>query len=415
MPEAPPKNIKEEYGREFEEMCKSPSSSERYDDDLTAIEISENTDNNTPKTRIDETLFNSVVGDGTRFNQPGYIDTVLDDIINNIFADTDAVEKTSRNCSEPILFSCRGKKHETTLARPFTVTAKTISISMINDDDRTEEYEVDQLDFICLNTPLFGNKAVEPTPELVETFSGLSGQFHVLPGAADARGICCVDHFLDRRFRFLFIPLSNIKNRCLLKPIGEILLDHNLIDRDILLRALARQKKMRKMKFGQILEKKARLQPGTVEKILNKSVGRELIGQMMVRAGMITEKEVEETLRLQKSLRNKKVGDILLKEGVISEDELYATLAEKFRRSFVNLYDVFICKKTGNFLPCDLIKKLRILPLSKVGNRLLLATSHPEISKVTDILHRKLKCPLEIFVTTESQIKSAITRKCEEK
>jgi hypothetical protein len=406
-----PKNIKEEYRREFEEICRTPSCSERYDDDLTSLDDQDDLFSSNPDdTSIDESLFNTVIGDGTLFNQPGEIDTSLDDILNG---DTSTYQAGTipQNYSEPVLFSLHGEQVEGNLTRPFTPELENISLHPVDGNGRTE-YSIRKLDYICLNSPESISADTVTAPEIVKTFCGRSEKVNVPVGQESSNGIFCLDHAIDSRFKYLFIPADNIRTRCYTKPIGEILLDHRMINKMTLIKALEQQKKMRKIKFGQILEKKARLKPGTVERVLRQAAGKQLTGQLLVKAGLISEKQVEETLKLQKGLRNKKVGDILVKQGEISEDDFYTVLAEKFRKSFVNLYDVFFCKETGKIIPCELIKKLKILPLSIVNGRLLLVTSHPEISQVSDILHQTLECPFELFVSTASQLKSAILEKC---
>jgi hypothetical protein len=415
-----PKNMREELGEAYDEMVRSPSSDEAFDDDLSSLGIIEKTDappGPIASGPVDESIFNDVMGENAVLNV-GEIEDILADIMDEP-AVVPAADIDLDAFAAPVLLCIGGREIEARLAQPFCPSITRIMLHPAQSCPQTV-YDFHQLNYIRLiDKPEQLAQSDKTVTEVVKTFCGRSVTVEVPVHQDFENGVFCLSCEKDQRFQYLFFPHSNIKLRYLTKPIGEILLESRLISRPVLEEILIQQKKMRSIKFGKILEKRAKLKPGTVDRVLQEAwkkipsemEGKILTGQILIKAGVATEKLVEETVRLQKSFRNRKVGDLLVKHGHIREDDLYSVLAEKFRKPFINLDNAFFCKEAGAKLPRQLVLKLMVVPLSMVEGRLLIATSRPELTQIIDLLKKHLTCPFDLAVAPYSQLKSVIIRK----
>lgn len=413
-----PKNIREELGDAYDEMLKSSSSESTFDEDLSSLGYREKLDGPAGPLAdgpVDESVFNEVMGEDAVLNV-GEIEDILVEILG---APAPAVGVDLDSFAAPVLLSIGGREIEAQLAQPFCPTTSRIILHQAPSCPRTI-YDFSEVNYIRLiDKPDILSECDKTITEVVQTFCGRFDQVEVPVNQDFDNGIFCLSCDENERFRYLFFPNTSIKLRYQTKPIGEILLDSKLITRSILEQTLIQQKKMRSIKFGQILEKRAKLQPGTVERILREAwkkipasmSGKILTGHILVKAGIASEQLVEETVKIQKGFRNKKVGDLLLKNGHISEDDLYCALAEKFRKPFVNIHDSLVSPEVGDLVPRQLVIKLMVLPLSLVNGRLLLATSRPELGQVVELLRKHLKCPFDLSVAPYSQLKSIIIKK----
>ncbi len=415
-----PKNMREELGDAYEEMVRSPSSNDAFDDDLSSLGIIEKSDgphDPIASGPVDESIFNDVMGENAALNV-GEIEDILAGIMDEP-AGVPAAEIDLDIFAAPVLLCIGGREIEAHLAQPFCPSSTRIILHPARNCPQTV-YDFNQVNYIRLiDKPEQLARSNKTVTEVLKTFCGRSVTVEVPVNQDFENGIFCLSSEKDQRFQYLFFPHTNIKLRYLTKPIGEILLESKLISRSVLEEILIQQKKMRSIKFGKILEKRANLKPGTVDRVLHEAwkkipgemEGKILTGQILVKTGLASEQLIEETLKIQKSFRNKKVGDLLLKKGYISEDDFYSVLAEKFRKPFINLDNALFSKEAAAKLPRQLILKLMVVPLSMVEGRLLIATCRPELPQIGDLLRKYLKCPFDLSVAPFSQLKSVIIRK----
>lgn len=397
------------------------ASHEAYDDDLTSL-VSRDAEGQRHEIAagpaiaepIDESFFEEVMGGISTTKRLDEIDFFLDELL----AAPDFIPATELEFSEPILLGLGRRRIEATLAEPFCPSQPTIILHAADNCPQTK-YDLQELDYLGLvgkpeQLAAISHKTVT---EKLETFGGRCEQVEVPTGQDFESGIFSISSAQDCRYQYLFFPINNIRIRYQTKLIGEILLEMKLVSKADLENVLAKQKNIRSLRSGQILEKVARLPAGTVDKVLatawleDPTSVEKRVGKILVESGIVTQEQVEESLKIQKEFRNRKIGAMLIEAGHISEDQAYSALADKFRKPFVNLAVTSTSDEASQILPRELILKLMVLPLSIINGRLLLATAHPELPQIADHLRKHLSCPFELTVASPSQLKSALIKR----
>jgi hypothetical protein len=230
-------------------------------------------------------------------------------------------------------------------------------------------------------------------------------------------GVFCHSCTKASRFQYFFFLNNSIKLRYRTNRIGEILLESELISKSVLEEALTKQKNLRDLKIGPIVAKLANLHPKKIEQVLHKAwrnhTGNKRIfaGDILVKSGIVTRKQVEKAHNIQAKLRKKKIGEMLIESGCVSEDKVYSALAEKFRKPYIDLKTIEPSEDAKSHLPRNLVLELMILPLSIDNGHLVLATSRPEMTQAVDVLRSQLECPFDLTVAAPSQLKAAIIKK----
>ena len=196
----------------------------------------------------------------------------------------------------------------------------------------------------------------------------------------------------DTKFKYTLLPLVNIRKRFQRRHLGQILIDKQLItDRD-LKNALAEHNELKKIKLGKVLIEQANLLQSAVENEIQKAyaetTGSYKVGEILLNAGLVDEEQVEQALAHQKKLHNRKLGNFLIEKGVLQEKDVYMALAEKFRIPFADLRQQKGSKKALSLLPAELIKKLKVLPLSVDGDTLIVATMLPDPNPICETILR---------------------------
>ena len=100
------------------------------------------------------------------------------------------------------------------------------------------------------------------------------------------------------------------------------------------------------------------------------------LGDLLVAAGAITEKQLGEGLKLQKELKER-LGTALIKGGIITEDELIEALQMQLGVEFVDLTKITIPTELAQVLPKNIAKQYGVVPVKLVKDELYLAMSDP--------------------------------------
>jgi type II secretory ATPase GspE/PulE/Tfp pilus assembly ATPase PilB-like protein len=95
---------------------------------------------------------------------------------------------------------------------------------------------------------------------------------------------------------------------------------------------------------------------------------------------------------------------------LVSEDQILSALSTKFGMGFVSLEDITPHQKALCALPGGLIRKLHIFPIKYTDDRLVVATSNPTDSSISNLIRFSTNQKLELVVATSNDIAAAIKR-----
>jgi len=104
------------------------------------------------------------------------------------------------------------------------------------------------------------------------------------------------------------------------------------------------------------------------------------IGQILIRAGHITDKHLEQALTEQQKYKGK-VGQILLRQGIIDEDTLLNALASQTGTLGINIFKHKVDSNVINLVTKDVVLRYKILPIEFINDngvkKLLIAMCDP--------------------------------------
>ena len=109
----------------------------------------------------------------------------------------------------------------------------------------------------------------------------------------------------------------------------------------------------------------------------NKKKGGYLrLGDLLINAGLITNEQLEEGLRLQKGT-GKRLGTVLQESGFISESELIEALQMQLGIEFVDLAKVNIPTELVQLVPKSIAKQYQVVPVRMARDELHIAMADP--------------------------------------
>jgi len=133
------------------------------------------------------------------------------------------------------------------------------------------------------------------------------------------------------------------------------------------------------------------------------------LGQLLVRAGLIND------IQLQKALDEQKVtgsllGTNLVKLGFIEEDAFLGFLSKQYRVPTIDLSNIKIEPEILDLVPFDVIQKHQVLPVSRTGRILVLAMTDPSNVFAIDDVKFLTGYKIDVVIASEDAIKSAIAK-----
>ena len=131
------------------------------------------------------------------------------------------------------------------------------------------------------------------------------------------------------------------------------------------------------------------------------------IGQILVSSGAITEDQLRQAIAQQKRSGGR-LGAHLIKMGAITEEKLASFLSKQYGVPSINLDEYKIDPSVLKLIPSDLARKYIILPVSRVGATLTVATSDPSNVFAIDDIKFMTGYNVEVVIATESSLAEAI-------
>ena len=162
-------------------------------------------------------------------------------------------------------------------------------------------------------------------------------------------------------------------------PLGHILITQKIVTRDQLLSVLERHR--RSSKLGDILLK-----------------SRE-INRTQLEAALAEQRRTQQPL-----------GEVLLRLGSISEERLRVALCRQLHIRFFNLDTIILDPTLRNLVSEKFAMKHRTVPVSRIGNLLVLAMDDPTQSRLVDDLESTTGLKIEVITSTSDHITRALER-----
>jgi type IV pilus assembly protein PilB len=133
------------------------------------------------------------------------------------------------------------------------------------------------------------------------------------------------------------------------------------------------------------------------------------LGDMLVKAGLITREQLEKALQQQQS-GGGRVGTNLVKLGFIGEDDITSFLSRQYGVPSINLSHFDIDPNVIKLIPSEIAQKHQVIPINRTGNVLTVAMSDPSNIFAIDDIKFMTGYKVEPVVAAETAIKNAINK-----
>jgi type IV pilus assembly protein PilB len=134
---------------------------------------------------------------------------------------------------------------------------------------------------------------------------------------------------------------------------------------------------------------------------------RKPIGQILKDEGKITEEQLNKALEIQKS-SGELLGYILVRMGIVSEKDVLEAYSQQIDVPYVDLEEVNIDLDAVRLVPRHIAQRHNLIPFKKYEDRLVVAMENPLNVFAIDELHMITGLRIECNIASKSQIEAAI-------
>ncbi len=139
------------------------------------------------------------------------------------------------------------------------------------------------------------------------------------------------------------------------------------------------------------------------------SIGTARLGELLVKANLITEEQLRRALQEQETSGGK-LGTNLVKLGYVTEDDITSFLSKQYGVPSINLSEFEIDQDVISLIPKEIAQKHRCLPINRAGPSLIVAMADPSNIYAIDDLKFLTGFNIEVVVASEAAIEEAFQR-----
>ncbi len=133
------------------------------------------------------------------------------------------------------------------------------------------------------------------------------------------------------------------------------------------------------------------------------------LGQLLIERGLLTTVQLEKALGLQRE-KGGLIGEVIISLGFVTEIEIAHALSLQYGFPYLPLENYGISPEALATIPRQVAEQYCLVPLDKVGNTLMVATADPLNSHAIEDIEYLSGCAVQIFVSTVSDIRNAISK-----
>jgi type IV pilus assembly protein PilB len=133
------------------------------------------------------------------------------------------------------------------------------------------------------------------------------------------------------------------------------------------------------------------------------------LGEILIKANLITESQLEQALTQQKS-EGGRIGSILIKLGFVNEEDVAQCLGQKYGIPYIGLDTQTIDAAVTRLIPPTIAQKHLVIPVSKTGTTLTMAMADPTNVFAVDDVKFMTGLNVRLMIATESSVRRAIDR-----
>lgn len=136
---------------------------------------------------------------------------------------------------------------------------------------------------------------------------------------------------------------------------------------------------------------------------------RKKLGEILVEQGLLTEEQVQDTLRLQHQL-GLLFGETLVQQKLITEEKMVGVLVAQFGIPFIMPSQYAVPKELLEIFDPAMMRRFQFVPVDSIGSVLVVAIAGLLSEDLLREIEGQTGCSLQLFLTKMSEINAVLAK-----
>ncbi len=134
---------------------------------------------------------------------------------------------------------------------------------------------------------------------------------------------------------------------------------------------------------------------------------RKKLGEILVEQGLLSDAQVQDTLRLQHQL-GLLFGETLVQQKLITEEKMVAVLVSQFGIPYILPSQYNINKELLEIFDPQMMRRFQFVPIDSIGSVLVVAIAGLLSEDLLKEIEGQTGCSLQLFLTKMSEINGVL-------
>jgi type IV pilus assembly protein PilB len=137
---------------------------------------------------------------------------------------------------------------------------------------------------------------------------------------------------------------------------------------------------------------------------------RKRLGELLLQEGLINEKQLDTGLEEQKQT-GELIGEILVRKGYVTESDIARTISTQFSVPYLSVSRYYIAPEMLSLFSLQELERNLFVPIDRFGDVVTIVVAGLLDQEVLDTIERQVKGTLQVYVGTVTEVKSVIKDK----
>lgn len=133
------------------------------------------------------------------------------------------------------------------------------------------------------------------------------------------------------------------------------------------------------------------------------------LGELLLEGGLLDKDRLDHALQEQ-AKSHELLGEVLVRLGYVTELDIARSLAMQFALPFLNVSQYDVNRDVLARFPPSMLMEHQCLPLDQIGQIVILAIGGPIDAKVMEQFERVAGCEVHLYVSTAAEIEKALDK-----
>lgn len=134
------------------------------------------------------------------------------------------------------------------------------------------------------------------------------------------------------------------------------------------------------------------------------------LGELLLQEGIINDEQLKEALEEQEQT-GELIGEILVRKGFVTESDIARTISTQFSFPYISVQNYYVSPEMTGIFPLEMLEKHLFVPIDRFGDVLSIVVAGLLDQDIVNDIEKRSKCAAQVYVGMVSEVKQVIREK----